>query len=66
MIQKTFKIILQVNIAKDLGPMALVDPFKPLIMAILYKKHEIAKTINYNFALFIFILKFLNDNCNKR
>jgi hypothetical protein len=62
-IYKTFKILLGLNTAKDMGIFAFVDPLTPLFGIILYKKHDIAKIINYTFGLFIFILKYLNDNC---
>lgn len=65
LIYNTFKIILALNTAKDMGFMAVIDPLTPLFTLILYKKKDIANTINYSFALFIFILKFLDDNCNK-
>lgn len=65
LIYKTFKIILGLNTAKDMGIFAVVDPLTPLFTLILYKKGTIAKTINYIFALFIFILRYLDDNCNQ-
>lgn len=64
LVYDTFKIILGLNTAKDMGVFAVIDPLTPLFAAILYKKHEIAKTINYVFGLFIFILKYLDDHCN--